>query len=124
MTVEYISLVVLCLTGLRWFLVLSGSYGGGQTLDSPNEIYKANAMTFRVKRFWGGKDEFYRLWVRNRASSKDIFDIRIKPSNDKPLFEMRGGKRIIAWSEDSSNVTFSFQDFNLSFKVTESQLKP
>lgn len=110
-------LVLLGLVGLRFFLMMAGSRGGGQSLNSPNGLYKANAMSVSMKRFWGGRKEYYEFWITKNATGDSLRSVRIEPLDKKRLFWMRGGDKIITWAPDSSEVVFAFQDVELKLKV-------
>lgn len=114
-----ICIVLVGLVGLRYFLMMTGSSGGGQSLDSRNGLYEALAMSYRMERFWGGTRKYYEFSVMDKATRHSIHNIRMEHLDEKPQFWMRGGERIISWSSDSSEVTFAFQDVKLKLKVEE-----
>ena len=118
-----ICLVLVGLVGLRYFLMMAGSRGGGQGLDSPNGLYNALAMSYSMKRFWGGTKKYYEFRIIDNESGDSIRYVQKEHSGDKPQFWMRGGERIITWSSDSSEVTFAFQDVKLKLKVEEDKDK-
>ncbi len=118
-----ICLVLVGLVGLRYFLMMSGSKGGGQGLDSPNGLYKALATSFSMKRFWGGTRKYYEFGIKDNESGDWIRYVQKEHLGDKPQFWMRDGDRIISWSSDSSEVTFAFQDVKLKLKVEEDKGK-
>lgn len=118
-----ICLVLVGLVGLRYFLMMAGSRGGGQGLDSPNGVYKALATSYSMKRFWGGTKKYYEFGIKDKESGDWIRCIRKEHSGDKPQFWMREGERIITWSSDSSEVTFAFRDVKLKLKVEEDKGK-
>lgn len=118
-----ICLVLVGLVGLRYFLMMSGSRGGGQGLDSPNGLYNALAMSFSMKRFWGGTKKYYEFGIKDKESGDWIRYVRKEHLGDKQQFWMRDGDRIISWSSDSSEVTFAFQDVKLKLKVEEDKDK-
>jgi hypothetical protein len=107
------------LAGLRYFLTMSGSSGGGQSLNSPNDLYEAYAMSYRMERFWGGISEYYEFWIIDKQTGDLIRKVRMENLDDKPQFWLRGDERIISWSSDSFEVTFAFQDIELKLKVEE-----
>jgi hypothetical protein len=115
--------VLVGLVGLRYFLMMAGSKGGGQGLDSPNGRYNALAMSFSMKRFWGGTRKYYEFRIKDNESEDWIRCVRKEHLGDKPQFWMREGERIITWSSDSSEVTFAFQDVKLKLKVEEDKDK-
>jgi hypothetical protein len=114
-----VCIVLFGLLGLRYFLMMAGSKGGGQGLDSPNGHYNAVAMSFRMKRFWGGTRKYYEFRIIDNKTGHSIRYVRKDHLGDKPQFWMRGGERIITWSSDSSEVTFAFQEVELKLKVEE-----
>ena len=118
-----IFLVLVGLVGLRFFLMMSGSKGGGQGLDSPNGLYNALAMSYSMKCFWGGTRKYYEFRIIDNESGDSIRHVRKEHSGDKPQFWMRDGERIISWSSDSSEVTFAFQEIELKLKVEEDKDK-
>lgn len=115
--------VLVGVVGLRFFLMMSGSKGDGQSLNSPNGLYKALAMSYSMKRFWGGTKKYYEFSVIDNATGHYVRNIRKEHLGDKPQFWMRGGERIISWSSDSPEVTFAFQDTEFKLKVEEDKDK-
>jgi hypothetical protein len=118
-----ICLVSIGLVGLRYFLMMAGSRGGGQGLDSPNELYEALATSYSMKRFWGGTRKYYEFGIKDNESGDWIRYVQKEHLGDKPQFWMRDGERIISWSSDSSEVTFAFQEVKLKLKVEEDKDK-
>ncbi len=121
-----ICFVLVGVVGLRFFLMMSGSSGskgGGQSLNSPNGLYKALAISYSMKRFWGGTKKYYEFGIKDKESGDWIRYVQKEHLGDKPQFRMRGGERIITWSSDSSEVTFAFQDVKLKLKVEEDKEK-
>lgn len=53
-------------------------------MDSANGLYKAGAISFSMKTFFGGRKEYCEFWVRNNATGDTIRDICIEPSEYKP----------------------------------------
>ena len=118
-----ICLVLVGLVGLRFFLMMSGSKGGGQTLDSPSRLYRAVAMSVSMECFWGGTRKYYEFRIIDNDTGDSIRNVRIEHLNEKPQFWMRDSERIISWSSDSSDVTFAFQDIELKLKVEDDKEK-
>ena len=118
-----ICLVLVGLVGLRYFLMMTGSKGGGQSLNSPNGLYRAVAMSVSMECFWGGIRKYYEFKTIDNDTGDLIRKVRMENLDDKPQFWIRGGERIITWSSDSSEVTFAFQDIELKLKVEEDKDK-
>jgi len=118
-----VCLVLIGLVGLRYFSTMTGSSGGGQSLSSPNDLYEAYAMSYRMERFWGGISEYYEFWIIDKKTGDLIRKVRMEQLDDKQQFWMRGDERIISWSSDSSEVTFAFQDIELKLKIEEDKGK-
>lgn len=92
-------------------------------MNSPNGLYEALAMSYSMKRFWGGTRKYYEFRIIDNETGYSIRNIRKEHLSDKPQFWMRGGERIISWSSDSSEVIFAFQDTELKLKVEEEKDK-
>jgi hypothetical protein len=115
-----IAMVVLLLLAAawRWVYILPYPLGGGQYQASPDGKFEAHASNLTDKTFWGGERHYYEFSVYPQGrSSEDIRTVRMDHLPGVPPFPMRGDRKIILWSPDSTSVTFAFQDIELKLNL-------
>ncbi|MCK5617600.1 hypothetical protein KAR91_87860 [Candidatus Pacearchaeota archaeon] len=92
--------------------------GGGQQLESPDSKYLAGASLMHEKYFWGNEREYYEFRVEDKEDfTKVIKKIQMDIPEGQVPFQMRSNAKIIFWAEDSSEVTYIFQDIELKLKI-------
>jgi hypothetical protein len=90
--------------------------GGGQYLESPDGKLEAHASSLYDEDFWGYSRSYYEFQLVPKGSTRPIKTVRMDHLTGKPAFPMRNDKKIIAWSPDSSEATFTFQGVALTLK--------
>ena len=113
---------------IRWERT-GNSTTGGQSYSSPNEQYLAYSKVGFVRDFWGDWKDFYSFTIYETEPAKVKYHVgidKMEPFDKKCFFPnglgkvvRRGGKEDweAHWSSDSSEVTFSFQEIELKFKI-------
>jgi hypothetical protein len=114
--------ILLTFTGtmMRWWHVANNSLGaGGGGVFSPDEKLVAEAASFEVEKFWGGKCYYYEFSIRatnGNVICKNKLDLD-KPH--KPLSNYYGDSaQLIIWDTNSSSVIYNFNGGHLTLSVT------
>ena len=115
------SALVVAVAVHRFIQIAPYPMGGGQHLESPNGKYEAHATSLYDEDFWGQSRSYYEFEIRHKENSRSIRTARIDHLAGQDPFPMREGKRIIAWSADSTEATYAFQGMELRLTTTLQQ---
>ena len=91
--------------------------GGGQHKDSPDGFYEAHASTLYDEDFWGYKKHYYEFSVIPKGSTAIMQTIRMDIMPGDSGFNMRTTNQVIQWTEDSTSVTFAFQNKEIKMNL-------
>jgi len=91
--------------------------GGGQLQESPDGRFEASAFLLYDEDFWGHRRQYYELQLADKTSRKPIKTVTTDLPLDQRHPPMRGGKRVISWTPDSSEATFTIPCMVLKLKV-------
>ncbi|MGI9239962.1 MAG: hypothetical protein ACR2RV_04130 [Verrucomicrobiales bacterium] len=114
-TIIRIVLVVIILLAVGYHYLQLSVYplGGGRELVSPNGKFTAHASDLMDESFWGKREDFYEFRI-NRANGSLVREVTMDSPPEGTIGWRNRGE--IDWESDSSAVTFSFQDLELTIE--------
>jgi len=90
----------------------------GRELKSPDERFTATATSTYGPRLSGGLRSYYEFAVENRARTR-LQSIVIQVPRENLINWRREGS--ISWADDSSSVTFEFQQTSLTLSIGQGE---
>jgi len=115
-------LALLMVIAFRFFVILPENISTGETISSPDGIYRASVMESHSKDFFGKERSWFRFQIVESKTEEIVEQFDTSPIKG-PFFGSRSSHKVIFWNDNSSSVEFRFPEVLFTIQVEREKNK-